>query len=212
MNIKTNGDLLNMPEVDWMSVPASGGDESLSAGACFARAGEIAQPHPTRHVYLGDPADADNWQSRLAEVGASADDFGIRENFGPDSAARLLAADHVLARCVGPAEFGARSLGNRSILANPSNPANVKLINDSIKNRDFWMPFTPSILAEDAERYLENPKDCHSPFMTIGFDSKPEFRHEIIAAVHPADYSVRPQFVLRRTIRITGRLSMNSGI
>ena len=36
MNIKANGDLLAAPEVAWLSVPASGGDESLSAGACFA--------------------------------------------------------------------------------------------------------------------------------------------------------------------------------
>ena len=199
MNIKTNGDLLKMPEIDWMSVPASGGDESLSAGACFARTAETRQPLPMRHVYLGDPAVADDWQSRLAEVGASADDFSIRENFGPDSAARLLAADHVLARCVGPAEFGARSLGNRSILANPSNFANVKLINDSIKNRDFWMPFTPSILAEEADRYLVNPKGVVCPFMTIGFASNSEQRHEIAGTVHPADYSVRPQFVDRGT-------------
>ena len=42
MNIKMNGDILTMPELDWLSVPASGGDESLTIGACFA---ECAEDH-----------------------------------------------------------------------------------------------------------------------------------------------------------------------
>ena len=38
MNIKANGDLLKLDRVKWLSVPASGGDESLSVGACYAKA------------------------------------------------------------------------------------------------------------------------------------------------------------------------------
>lgn len=199
MNIKTNADILNMPELDWLSVPASGGDESLSAGACYAAASDAEKIHPLQHVYLGGAAVADGWDARLSEAGVSDQEFCVYENFGPAAAARLLAEDHVVARCVGRAEFGARSLGNRSILANPANPANVKLINDTIKNRDFWMPFTPSMLAEDAGRYLINPKGAVCQFMTIGFESNPDTRHEIAGAVHPADYSVRPQFVDQKT-------------
>ena len=199
MNIKTNGEILEMPEVDWLSVPASGGDESISAGACFALINDINQVRTLRHTYLGDIASDEGWASRLGETDYTADRFGIRDNFGPEAVAQLLADDNIVARCMGPAEFGARSLGNRSILANPSNPKNVKLINDSIKNRDFWMPFTPSILAEHVDRYLENPKKANCPYMTIGFSSKPKFRHEISAAAHPAYFSVRPQFVERET-------------
>ena len=40
--------------------------------------------------------------------------------------AKLLALDEIVARVSGRAEFGARALGNRSILANPKNIANVK--------------------------------------------------------------------------------------
>lgn len=197
MNIKTNGELLRMPEVAWLSVPASGGDESLCAGACFALAAADGAMHPMKHAYLGEPPDDDDWRARLAEAGQSVDQFAVREGIDAQAAARLLAADLVVARCVGDAEFGARALGNRSILANPSNPANVKLINDAIKNRDFWMPFTPSIQAEHADRYLDNPKGILSPFMTIGFPSKSEHRHEIAGALHFADHSARPQFVDR---------------
>lgn len=199
MNIKTNGDLLQMPEVEWLSVPASGGDESICAGASFALAAESDSVHSMTHAYLGEPPDGDDWSSRLAEAGHSSDQFVVRKGVDAKATARLLAADFVVARCVGNAEFGARALGNRSILANPSNPANVKLINDAIKNRDFWMPFTPSILAEHTDRYLENPKGVVSPFMTIGFSSRPEHRHEIIGALHFGDHSARPQFVDKNT-------------
>lgn len=199
MNIKINGDILRLPEVFWLKVPASGGDESISAGACFAVAAEENMPKPMVHAYLGAEPDAthQDWSSRLSETSLSAEDFIVLENFTLDHVASLLAADCVVARCMGPAEFGARSLGNRSILANPSNPDNVKLINDSIKNRDFWMPFTPSILAEYADRYLENPKHAVSPFMTIGFSSSPKNRKDIIGGLHFGDFSARPQFVIR---------------
>ena len=199
MNIKTNGELLQMPEVAWLSVPASGGDESLCAGACFALAAADGTVRSMEHAYLGEAPDGGDWRGRLAEAGHSAEQFDVREGVDAKAAARLLAADFVVARCVGSAEFGARALGNRSILANPSNPANVKLINDAIKNRDFWMPFTPSIQAEYTDRYLDNPKRAVSPFMTIGFASRPEHRHEIAGALHFADHSARPQFVDRAT-------------
>ena len=61
------------------------------------------------------------------------------------------------------------------------------------------MPFTPSILSEYADDYLDNPKKIVSPFMTVGFNSRNDKSAEIIAALHPADKSARPQFVDRET-------------
>jgi carbamoyltransferase len=104
-----------------------------------------------------------------------------------------LISDKIIAHMKGRMEFGQRALGNRSILANPSNPMNIQKINRKIKFRDFWMPFTPTILAEREGDYLENPKKLRSPFMTMAFDSKELARRELISALHPADYTVRPQ-------------------
>lgn len=204
MNIKTNGDLLDLPGLKWLSVPASGGDETTSIGACFA--GEIEAGHTVEnmtHVYLGNPTafavEEQDWRTGITRAGQSLDDYRYVENIGVHQLASLLAADQIIARCQGPMEFGARSLGNRAILANPSNPDNLKQINDAIKNRDFWMPFTPSILAERANDYLVNPHNQTSPFMTIGFQSRTEKRADMVAALHPGDFSARPQFVDRAT-------------
>jgi carbamoyltransferase len=92
-------------------------------------------------------------------------------------------------------EFGARALGNRSILANPSDHRVVTVINKMIKNRDFWMPFAPSILREREADYVVNPKGFASPYMMLAFPTNPKRRDEIVAAVHPQDGSARAHLV-----------------
>ena len=73
-------------------------------------------------------------------------------------------------------EFGARALGNRSILANPTNYRSRPLINRMIKNRDFWMPFAPTILAERADDDIVNPKRIPAPYMMLGDGDAPQER------------------------------------
>ena len=205
MNIKTNGELAVLPEIEWMSIPASGGDETISLGACFMAAQQEGEAvEHLNHVYLGrleGRAGDDDWREGLRRADADPADFVVLDDVDVKMVAKLLAANVIVARCVGPMEFGARALGNRSILANPSDTRNVQRINDSIKNRDFWMPFTPSILEERADRYLVNPKRLTSPFMTIGFNTTERAAQDIPAALHPGDLTARPQFVNRESNR-----------
>jgi len=109
--------------------------------------------------------------------------------------AELLVSDGVVARCAGRMEFGARALGNRSILANPSDRRVVDVINRMIKARDFWMPFAPSVLREREADYLVNPKGLASPYMMLAFPTNPKRRDEIVAAVHPHDGTARAHIV-----------------
>jgi len=203
MNIKTNGDLLSSNKIKDLFVPASGGDESLSAGAAYFAAAHTKAINitPLKHVYLGGVPlpDDEDWTNSCVERGLDISTLDTCNNVTAVSAARLLADGQVVARCIGRGEFGARSLGNRSVLASPSSRDIVAHINDSIKNRDFWMPFAPSILAEYANNYCINPKKVESPYMTVGFDTVPEFRDNLVAALHPSDLSARPQFVYQDT-------------
>jgi carbamoyltransferase len=107
---------------------------------------------------------------------------------------RLLSNGEIVARFKGRMEFGARALGNRSILADPSKREVIRTINEMIKNRDFWMPFAPSILVERRSEYLINPKNIESPYMIMSFDSTEKI-DQIFAASHPYDKTVRPQVV-----------------
>ena len=61
--------------------------------------------------------------------------------FSDKKAAELLSKGKILGKVVDRMEFGPRSLGNRSILADPRNLNTKTKINAKIKNRDFWMPF-----------------------------------------------------------------------
>jgi carbamoyltransferase len=131
-------------------------------------------------------------KSRLLAKG-----YIIQEDNFLSKAISLLKEGKVLGRIVGREEFGARALGNRSILADPRNPSIKKIINEKIKDRDFWMPFACSVVAEYADNYLqlEAPSKCYS-YMTLCCDSiSKEKLSNIQAAVHPYDETCRPHLV-----------------
>ena len=52
-------------------------------------------------------------------------------------------------------EFGDRALGCRSILGNPINKNIKNLINNSIKYRETYRPFAPSITEENLKSFLK---------------------------------------------------------
>ena len=151
----------------------------------------MATPASSRsHFYLGDDIVDDEALVALRESGF---EFRRCEDIA-DEIAELLIAGQPVARCAGRMEFGARALGNRSILADPSNQDVVRVINQMVKKRDFWMPFAPMVMEERQHDYLVNPKNLHSPYMMMTFDTKENFR-ELIAAVHNADLTCRAQLL-----------------
>jgi len=202
MNVKANQRILEMPEVESLFVFPSCGDESNAIGAAysvtaaeFARGGRSAAAiPPIRDVYWGaDILDGDVERALRPLRGR----YRIERPADIESAVAALLADGVVvARCKGRMEFGARALGNRSILADPGRMEVIRTINEMIKNRDFWMPFASSILAERRHEYLQNPKDIPSPYMILAFPSTDRI-HEFRAGAHPYDLTVRPQVVER---------------
>lgn len=61
------------------------------------------------------------------------------------------------------------------------------------------MPFTPSILEEDQELYLDNPKNFRYPFMSVACETTKLGKQNLKAAIHPADKTARPQLVTKET-------------
>ena len=95
-------------------------------------------------------------------------------------------------------EFGARALGNRSILADPRRPDVIHRINKLVKMRDFWMPFAPSIIEDREHDYIVNPKKIDARFMAVGFDSTSLAEEHLTAGLHPFDRTARPQIVRKK--------------
>jgi len=196
MNVKANLALLDIPEVEDLYVFPSCGDESNSIGAAChlaARAGEEIQPLGA--LYYGEPLSETETQQVLEGVAGSKLRFHWVRDIESLTAEKL-AEGKVVARAKGAVEFGARALGNRSILARADAPAAVRQINQMIKNRDFWMPFAPSVLANRATEYYEKPKPISSPYMMFAFRSRREKRGAFSAAQHPYDFTTRPHEVL----------------
>ena len=57
------------------------------------------------------------------------------------------------------------------------------------------MPFSPSILDNYADKYFLNPKKVNTKFMTCLFDSTEIAKSHLRAAIHPIDFTMRPQVV-----------------
>jgi carbamoyltransferase len=213
MNVKANKRIGELTCVDDFEAFPSCGDETLSLGAFYLEAASqygAESVSPLSHFYLGDDLSE-------PENAVAVERSGFHYHQPADMAAtvaEILAAGHPVARCCGPMEFGARALGNRSILADPRNQDVVRVINQMVKKRDFWMPFAPMIMANRQHEYLQNPKNLRSPFMMMTFDSKENFR-DLIAAVHNADLTCRAQIIEEQQnpdmYRILAAFAQNSG-
>jgi carbamoyltransferase len=198
MNVKANKILAELPEVEELFVYPSPGDETSAMGAAYhvyAAAAGVAKMTPLRDLYWGPPFSEAAAEAALRHFAFSSPVTWERHAAIERRVAELLASGTVVARMAGRDEFGARALGNRSILADPSRRDVVRVINEAIKARDFWMPFAPAILAERSHDYLVKARPIASPYMILSFDTRPERRDEIMAAIHPCDGTARPQEV-----------------
>jgi carbamoyltransferase len=79
-------------------------------------------------------------------------------------------------------EFGARALGNRSILANPCSPNIKEIINKKIKRRESFRPFAPSILFEEKNKWFGNHH--YNPYMSCVEQINDNKKHLIPGVTH----------------------------
>jgi carbamoyltransferase len=202
MNVKLNMLVNESAEFDEVFFLPSCGDESNAVGAALSCASDMCRtagrrfnPEPLSRLYLGPSHSAREVEAAL-EPGAGRLKWRRCQDIERQTA-ELVADYCVVGRVSGAMEFGARALGNRSILARADDLRLVHRINAAIKKRDFWMPFAPAILWEQRARYVINPKDTPAPYMNLAFRSTPLARRDLAATLHPADHSCRPQIVTR---------------
>lgn len=197
LNVKANQEILKRTKVRRAFFLPSPGDDTNAIGACyygFKQMQPAVVPQPLHHLYLG-PEFSDK---EVYKTLAQNKKYKITrpENIAK-TVAKLLSQGEVVARFWGRMEFGARALGNRSILADPRRREIVEKINNMIKMRDFWMPFAPTILREKALHYVKNPKRVEAPYMILAFETTELGRTHLAAAIHPHDKSCRPQILDR---------------
>jgi carbamoyltransferase len=93
----------------------------------------------------------------------------------------------------GRMEFGARALGNRSILASPLGETTKARLNQVIKKREGFRPFAPSCVESEADKFFEI-KDT-VPYMNQVMQVRSKWK---MPAITHADGSARVQTVNKK--------------
>jgi carbamoyltransferase len=221
LNCVANGKILRDGKFDQIWVQPAAGDAGGALGAALVayhyQTNEARKPKAgdgMSGAFLGPSYGEEETRQRLTAEGAR---FEVMDDEPAllDRTAQALADGRAVGWFQGRMEFGPRSLGNRSILADPRNREMQRTLNLKVKYRESFRPFAPAVLAEDVSDWFE--LDRPSPYMLLvadvgqrrrvessgadhldGLDKLKVIRSEIPAVTH-VDYSARVQTVHRET-------------
>jgi carbamoyltransferase len=201
MNVKLNNKILMLDKVENLFVMPSCSDESLAIGCaikCAIDEGfKFEDVNYLEDIYWGTSYSKEEVENALENLDEKEFEIKYIGDDIDEFVGELISENYIIARFKNRMEFGARALGNRSILANPSNLEVITRINKAIKQRDFWMPFAPTILYEDQDRYIINPKKHEGYYMIMAFFTKEEAHKHLKSALHQYDLSARPQILIK---------------
>ncbi|MBM3228110.1 carbamoyltransferase [Candidatus Peribacteria bacterium] len=195
LNCVSNGKILRSGIFEDIFIQPASGDAGGALGAALMVWHKQMQGERLprmQHTYLGNAYSQEEIEQFLKDQGMPYDTVALHDL--PQYVAKLLEGENVLGWFQGRMEFGPRSLGNRSIIADARNPENWKKVNLKIKFRESFRPFAPTILEERTKEYFA--LDRESPYMLLVADTLPDKRREIPAVTH-VDSSARIQTINR---------------
>jgi len=222
LNCVINGKLSNEKIFDQIWIQPAAGDAGGAVGAAlsiyYKMLGNSRLQKESldsmKGSFLGPEFQQKEINSQLSQLGANFTVLSEVEIL--DRTARALAGGKSIGWMNGRMEFGPRSLGNRSILADPRSSIMQKTLNLKIKFRESFRPFAPSVLREDVSEHFEINED--SPYMLFTSGIKIDRRlasasdhggkfgieklnvpRSHIPAVTHVDYSARIQTVHKET-------------
>jgi carbamoyltransferase len=202
MNSVANGKVRQRTPFRTVYIQPAAGDNGTALGAaCFVWHQTLGHERGfvMEHGYWGTSHDADRVVASIPD----RDDewaYSVQVCESPEDAARvaasLIESGLVVGWYQGRMEWGARALGNRSILADPRRSDVRELINTRIKFRERFRPFAPSIAEEALHDFFVDA--APDPFMQQVYPVRPDKRSVIPAVTH-VDGSGRLQTVSERT-------------
>lgn len=202
MNSVANGRVRENTPFREVYIQPAAADSGTALGAAYQVWNQIlGRPRAfvMSHAYWGTEYPNADVASLVAARNDSGSNYSC-EQLSEDAlcqvVATLIAEGNVVGWYHGRMEWGARALGNRSILADARRADMRELINTKIKFREKFRPFAPSILEEAMDNYFIGA--AADPFMQQVYPVRPEKR-EILPAVTHVDGSGRLQTVARST-------------
>ena len=200
MNSVANGKIAQHTPFQNIYIPPGAADNGTCFGAAFYVWHQILkQPRDfvLEHAYWGCESSNTDCLAALRTYGIEP--ISLSQSELLDTVVDALCDGKVVGWFQGRMEFGARALGNRSLLADPRRANMRDIINLKIKFREKFRPFAPSILEEEVGEYFE--VNSPAPFMEKVYKIRPEKRSLIPAVTH-VDGTGRLQSVNRRTNRL----------
>lgn len=221
LNCVANGKLLREKIFENIWIQPASGDAGGAVGAALAachmmlnQPRVVSKSDGMKGSYLGPQYEQAEIEKRLLAAGA------VFKTVTDDELINLTVEALVQGKAVGwhqgRMEFGPRSLGGRSIIADPRSETVQKQLNLKVKYRESFRPFAPSVLREEVQDWFDIKSD--SPYMLLvadvakskqlpmtqeqeklfGIDKLNVPRSEIPAVTH-VDYSARIQTVHKET-------------
>ena len=194
LNCVANGRIVREGPFERLWVQPAAGDAGGALGAAlFAYHAVLGKPRAFRmdHAFWGPAYSDEAIRAYLDAQGARYRTLP-RDEMIRETARQMNEEQAVIGWFQGRMEWGPRSLGSRSILADARNRENWKRVNLKIKFRESFRPFAPAVLAEKASEWFEI--DRESPYMLLVCQVRPG--REIPAVTH-VDNSARIQTVTR---------------
>ena len=194
-NGTANGKIVPKTKFEHLWIPPAPSDAGSSIGACihYMVKEKNLKPRITKNPFLGPMYNYENTLRRLnvKKVRKYSSDEKLLKKI-----AQEINSGKVVGWFQGGCEFGARALGNRSILANPTLDGMKDKINKVIKKREGFRPFAPMVTKEKQNIYFEMTDDI--PYMNQVVNVKKEYR-DILKAVTHVDGTARVQTVYPNT-------------
>ncbi len=210
LNCVANGKILRSGMFENIFIQPASGDAGGALGVALAiwhKHFKGARTKKMEHVYLGNEYSDVEIRNFLDMQGIPYERYDDDKLI--DTVAGLIAGENaeprietsadgsgaaVIGWYQGRMEYGPRSLGNRSIIADARNRENWQKVNLKIKFRESFRPFAPTVLEDKVSEWFD--LDRESPYMLLVADTLPDKRALIPAVTH-VDGSARIQTIRR---------------
>ncbi len=228
LNCVANGKILKEDLFKNIWIQPASGDAGGALGAAQAfyyqelnNKRKILKTDSMNGAYLGPGFTDDQVENELKGCSANYKKLTLDQII--KDTAKALSEEKAVGWFQGRMEFGPRSLGNRSIIADPRSEKMQKNLNLKIKYRESFRPFAPAVLFEKVSEWFEI--NSESPYMLLVADVKKSKQLQItndqmnlfgidklnikrssIPSVTHVDYSARIQTVHKETNSIFHKL------
>ena len=228
LNCVANGKILKDGLFKNIWIQPASGDAGGALGAAQAfyyqelnNKREILKTDSMKGSYLGPQFTDDEVENELKNCGANYKKLNLDQII--KDTAKALSEEKAIGWFQGKMEFGPRSLGNRSIIADPRSEKMQKNLNLKVKYRESFRPFAPAVLYEKVSEWFEI--NSESPYMLLVADVKKSkqlqmtneqkklfgidklnVKRSSIPSVTHVDYSARIQTVHKETNPIFHKL------